>query len=56
MPYEEGLIRVQLGTYRKGNLYEHNEHFKRAIQIFEKMGAIHELQAAKRAQAGETRF
>jgi hypothetical protein len=32
------------------------EHFDRAIQIFEKMGAVHELQFAKRAQAGEARL
>ena len=56
MLYEEGLIHLQLGTYRKGNLYEQTEHFKRATQIFEKMGALHELQSVKRAQVGETRF
>jgi len=53
MLYEEGLIRVQLGTHKKGNLYERSEHCTRAIQIFEMMGAVHELQSAKRAQAGE---
>jgi len=56
MPYEEGLIHVKLGIARKGNLYERSEHLKHAVQIFEKMGAVHELQLAKRAEAGEIQF
>ncbi len=51
MPYEEGLIRVKLGTVIKDNAVERKERFARAIQIFEKMGAVHELQTAKRAEA-----
>jgi tetratricopeptide (TPR) repeat protein len=56
MPYEEGLIRVKLGSYSSDEPNTRQEHFERAIQIFEKMGAVRELEAAKRAQAGETRF
>jgi tetratricopeptide (TPR) repeat protein len=56
MPYEEGLIRVRLGSYLRADPKACREHFERAIQIFEKMGAVHELESATRAQAGETRF
>jgi class 3 adenylate cyclase/tetratricopeptide (TPR) repeat protein len=54
MLYEEGLIRVKLGTALKDDLTERREHFARAIQIFEKMGAVHELHSAKRAGAEAT--
>jgi tetratricopeptide (TPR) repeat protein len=54
MPYEEGLIRVQLGTVLKDNAAERKERFARAIQIFEKMGAVHELRSAKRAEVEAT--
>ena len=54
MPYEEGLIRVKLGTVLRDNLLERKERFTRAIQIFEKMGAIHELRSAKRAEMEAT--
>lgn len=54
MPYEEGLIRVKLGTILKDNTVERKERFARAIQIFEKMGAVHELRSAKRAEAETT--
>jgi class 3 adenylate cyclase/tetratricopeptide (TPR) repeat protein len=51
MPYEEGLIRVKLGIALKDDLIGRKERFARAIQIFERMGAVHELQSAKRAEA-----
>jgi tetratricopeptide (TPR) repeat protein len=54
MLYEEALIRVKLGSYLPDNPNACKEHLERAIHIFEKMGAVHELQSAKRAQAGET--
>jgi hypothetical protein len=54
MLYEEGLIRVKLGTALKDNLAERREHLARAIQIFEKMGAVHELHSAKKAEAEAT--
>lgn len=56
MPYEEGLIRVKLGTVLKDNAVERKERFARAIQIFEKMGAVHELRSAKRAEAEATQL
>ena len=56
LPYEEGLIRVKLGSYLRDDPNACKEHFARAIQIFEKMGAVHELRFAGRAQAGEARF
>ena len=55
LPYEEGLIRVKLGSYLRDDPNACKEHFARAIQIFEKMGAVHELRFARRAQAGEAR-
>ena len=45
MPYEEGLIRVKLGTYLKDD--SQKIHFERAIQLFEKMGLVHELKSAR---------
>jgi tetratricopeptide (TPR) repeat protein len=45
LPYEEGLIRVKLGTALKDNTVG------RAVQIFERMGAVYELRSAKRAEA-----
>jgi tetratricopeptide (TPR) repeat protein len=56
MPYEEGLIRVKLGTVQRDNLVERKERFARAIQIFEKMGAVHELRSAKRAEVEATQL
>ncbi|HSL42495.1 MAG TPA: adenylate/guanylate cyclase domain-containing protein [Anaerolineales bacterium] len=52
LPYEEGLIRVKLGSRLRGEPDAHNGHFERAIQIFEKMGAVHDLRIVKKAQAG----
>ena len=51
MLYEEGLIRVKLGTALRDSPIARHERFARAIQIFEKMGAVHELRIAKRAEA-----
>ncbi|MBV6451429.1 MAG: hypothetical protein MHPDNHAH_02167 [Anaerolineales bacterium] len=45
LPYEEGLIRLQLGRWREDSV-EKGEHIARAIQIFEKMGAARELESA----------
>jgi len=49
MPYEEGLIRLKLGSYLEGDQNERREHLECAIQIFEKMDALHELNVAKDA-------
>ena len=54
MPYEEGLIRVKLGSLLEDSAVMRKERFAGAIQIFEKMGAVHELQMAKRAEAEVT--
>ena len=43
LPYEEGLLRTKLGLYVKDD-DERKAHFERAVQIFEKMGAVRELQ------------
>ena len=48
--YEEGLIRVKLASALRDNPAEYREHLERAIQIFEKMGAAHELRFAKWAR------
>ncbi len=45
MPYEEGLIRVKLGSHLKDD--SQKAHFERAIQLFEKMGLVHELKSAR---------
>ena len=45
--YEEGLLRVKLGSHLKENPDKCKAHFERAIQIFEKMGAVRELQFAR---------
>ena len=47
MPYQEGLMRVRLGASLKDNANVRREHFERAIQIFEKMGAVRELELAR---------
>jgi tetratricopeptide (TPR) repeat protein len=49
MPYQEALIRVKLGASLPGDENTRREHFERAIQIFEKMGAMHDLIVAKQA-------
>ena len=56
MPYQEGLIRVKLGASSPIGSEVHREHFQRAIEIFEKMGAVHELEIAKRLESGESRL
>ncbi|MDQ3004032.1 MAG: AAA family ATPase [Chloroflexota bacterium] len=55
MPYQEGLMRVRLGAVLNDNANVRREHFERAIQIFEKMGAVRELQLA-RSEAGKAGF
>ena len=47
MLYEEGLIRIKLASSLRENPNACREHLERAIQIFERMGAVHELQIAK---------
>src|SRR5687768_6646321 len=47
MPYQEGLMRVRLGAALKDNDNVRREHFERATQIFEKMGAVRELELAR---------
>lgn len=47
MPYEEGLIRVRLASYAQDPPDMRIKHVQRAIEIFEKMGAIHELKLAQ---------
>jgi len=47
MPYEEGLIRVKLAVSLQGDRLAHTKHLERAIEIFQKMGAAHELRIAK---------
>jgi tetratricopeptide (TPR) repeat protein len=49
--YEEGLIRVKLGSSLREDPEACREHFARAMQIFEKMGAVHELRLANQARA-----
>ncbi|HKG52832.1 MAG TPA: tetratricopeptide repeat protein, partial [Anaerolineales bacterium] len=56
MPYEEGLIRVKLGIALKDDSVERKDRFARAIQIFESMGAVHELRSAKKAEAETTQL
>jgi class 3 adenylate cyclase/tetratricopeptide (TPR) repeat protein len=45
--YEEGLIRIKLGSALRDRSDVRRGHIERAMEIFEKMGAVHELQAAK---------
>jgi hypothetical protein len=47
MPYQEGLMRVRLGAALKDNDNVRRQHFERATQIFEKMGAVRELELAR---------
>jgi class 3 adenylate cyclase/tetratricopeptide (TPR) repeat protein len=47
MPYEEGLIRVRLALYAQDTPDTRKKHVWRAIEIFEKMGAAHELKLAQ---------
>ena len=47
MAYEEGLIRLKLATYSQGNLETRKRNLWRAIEIFEKMGALNELRLAQ---------
>jgi len=47
MPYEEGLARVRLGSNMIEDAEKRREHFQRAIEIFERMGALHEMRIAQ---------
>jgi len=50
MLYEEGLIHVKLGSSSKDIPEQQRQHFKRAVQIFEKMGAVNELRSVRSAE------
>ncbi len=47
MAYEEGLIRLKLAAYAQGNLDTRKQNLRRAMEIFEKMGALNELRLAQ---------
>jgi hypothetical protein len=47
MVYEEGLIRLKLAAYAPQDLDARTRNLSRAIEIFEKMGAFHELRRAQ---------
>ena len=47
MTYEEGWIRLKLAAYTQGNLETRKRNLWRAMEIFEKMGAINELRLAQ---------
>jgi tetratricopeptide (TPR) repeat protein len=47
MAYEEGLIRLKLAAYSQGNLDSRKQNLWRAMEIFEKMGALNELRLAQ---------
>ena len=47
MRYEEGLIRLRLALYAQGNLEARTTNLKRAIELFEQMGALNELRLAQ---------
>jgi tetratricopeptide (TPR) repeat protein len=47
MRYEEGLIRLRLALYEQGNLDAQKINLGWAIEIFEQMGAVHELRLAQ---------
>ena len=49
MPYEEGLLRVKLASYMPDPPETRKNHIQRAIEIFEKMGAVRELRLAQQA-------
>lgn len=45
--YEEGLLRIRLGSILIDSPDDQREHFKCAIKIFTDMGAVHDLQLAQ---------
>jgi tetratricopeptide (TPR) repeat protein len=47
MAYEEGLIRLKLASYSQENFDSRKRNLWRAIEIFEKMGALNELRLAQ---------
>jgi tetratricopeptide (TPR) repeat protein len=49
MAYEEGLIRLKLSAYSQENLEARKKNLWRAMEIFEKMGALNELRLAQEA-------
>ena len=49
MVYEEGLIRLKLAAYSHEDLELRKQNLGRALEIFEKMGALDELRLAQEA-------
>jgi tetratricopeptide (TPR) repeat protein len=49
MPYEEGLLRLKLGTHRNDGAASRLQHLERAAQIFDKMGAVRECTLVQQA-------
>jgi hypothetical protein len=47
MRYEEGVIRFKLAVYAQGNLEARKTNLRRAIELFEQMGAVNELRLAR---------
>ena len=47
MVYEEGLIRLKLAAYSQENLDARKQHLRRAMEIFERMGALNELRLTR---------
>jgi len=48
MPYEEGLAHYELGRHSKGN--ERQTHLTHAIEIFERLGVMYDLEKARAAK------
>jgi hypothetical protein len=46
MPYEEGLLRLKLGTHLHSDTDARVKHLERARQLFETMGAVRETALA----------
>lgn len=51
LPFEEGLIRFELGRLLQGRTGEGDVHLTRARELFLSLGAAHELKRLDRAQA-----
>jgi len=47
MPYEEGLAHYELGRHAIGD--ERHRHLTRAIEIFERLGVMYDLEKARTA-------
>jgi tetratricopeptide (TPR) repeat protein len=49
--FEEGMARLKLGSAPDESLDDRRQHLQRAIEIFARMSAVHELSCAKEAAA-----